>query len=45
MRIYSEMDIYDFEPWSGAKSTYERIEDEGKLRELETMLEDLYPDD
>ena len=43
MKIYSE-GIENFEPWSGAVATYERIAEEGKLEDLEYMLEDLYPD-
>ena len=43
MKIYSE-GIENFEPWSGAVDTYERIAEEGKLEDLEFMLEDLYPD-
>lgn len=44
MKIYIEMSLSSFEPWSGAKSTYERVEEENKLDELETILEELYPD-
>ena len=44
MKIYKEMSIYDFEPWSGATYTYNRIEEAGKLDELESMIEELYPD-
>lgn len=34
----------DYEPWGQAIGTYEVIESEGKLRELEYLLEDIYPD-
>lgn len=34
----------DYSPWSGAKDTYNRIEEENKLDMLESILEDLYPD-
>lgn len=44
LEITKTMDINDFEPWSGAVDTYERIEREGKLDELESVLEELYPD-
>lgn len=44
MRIYKEFDFNDFEPWSGAVDTYNRICDEGKGRELEEILDDMYPD-
>ena len=42
--ITKTMDIYDFEPWSGAVDTYERIEREGKLGELDDVLDEVYPD-
>lgn len=42
--ITKTMDIYDFEPWSSAVDTYERIEREGKLDELDNVLDELYPD-
>ena len=42
--ITKTMDIYDFEPWSGAVDTYERIEREGKLDELDDILDEVYPD-
>lgn len=42
--ITKTMDIYDFEPWSGAVDTYERIEREGKLDELDDVLDEIYPD-
>lgn len=42
--ITKTMDIYDFEPWSGAVDTYERIEREGKLDELDDVLDEVYPD-
>lgn len=42
--ITKTMDIYDFEPWSGAVDTYERIEREGKLAELDDVLDEIYPD-
>ena len=44
MKIYRELDLYSFEPWSGAEDTYNRIYDENKLNDLECLLEDLYPD-
>lgn len=43
-RIYREMSFRDFEPWSGAVETYNRIMEEGKEDEFEAMLEDMYPD-
>lgn len=34
----------NFEPWSGAETTFENIKEAGKLEELETLLTDWYPD-
>ena len=38
------MDIYDFEPWSSAVDTYNRINDAGLLDTLDAELEMIYPD-
>lgn len=43
--LYKEMSIYDFEPWSGAVNTYERLEREGKLDELDSLLPDMFSKD
>ena len=43
MKIYSE-GIETFSPWAGAVDTYETICNEGKLEDLEFLLEELYPD-
>ena len=37
-------DFDDYKPWSGAVSTYEKIEEEGKLDDLENLLEECYPE-
>lgn len=44
MRIYNELDLNTFEAWSGAVSTLERIQREGKCEALEAILEELFPD-
>ena len=44
MKIYRELDLTSFEPWSGAVDTYDTIYDAGKLEALEFLLEELYPD-
>ena len=44
MRIYSETSLENFEAWSGAVDTLDRVREEGKCDELESILEDLYPD-
>lgn len=43
--LYKEMSIYDFEPWSGAVNTYRRLEREGKLDELDSLLPDMFSKD
>lgn len=40
--LYKEISIHDFEPWSGAVSTYERLWREDKLDTLESLLPDLF---
>lgn len=40
--IISTLD--DYEPWSGAKDTYEAIVDAGKVDDLDSYLEDIYPE-
>ena len=44
MKITDERGLKHFEPWSRAVETYNRIESEGKIDQLESMLEDLYPE-
>ena len=44
MKIYKELSLTNFEPWSGAVDTYNRIYNEDKLDALELLLEELYPD-
>lgn len=38
------IDFSDFRPWSGAIDAWEKIEDAGKVDELEFILDDVYPD-
>lgn len=47
MKIYKEESLSNFEWWSGAKLTAQRIDEELGERgwdELEAILEDAYPD-
>lgn len=44
MTIKSDISLENFEAWSGGKDTLNRIINEGKCSQLESMLEDLYPD-
>ena len=43
--LYKEMSIFDFEPWSGAVNTYERLKRESKLDELDSLLPDMFGKD
>lgn len=44
MRITSEKTVANFETWAGATDTKNTIMEHGKDRDLDMMLEDLYPD-
>lgn len=44
MTITYELDLNSFKAWSGAIDTLDRIKREGKCEELESILEDIYPD-
>lgn len=44
MTITYELDLNSFKAWSGAVDTLDRIQREGKCTELESILEDTYPD-
>ena len=44
MKIFIEQGIADFEAWSGAKETQQRIIDENKEDEFDQLIEELYPD-
>jgi hypothetical protein len=44
MKISYELDLNNFKAWSGAVDTLNRIRREGKTEELESILEELYPD-
>ena len=44
MKIYKELDLTSFEPWSGAIDTYNTIYKADKLDDLELLIEELYPD-
>lgn len=38
-------DFSEFEPWGQAREIYERIDEEGKLDELECLLEGMYQEE
>ena len=44
MIICNEISLSEFNAWSGAISTLERIREEGLCDELEAIIEELYPD-
>lgn len=44
MKIIQEMDFSEFEPWSGAKDTYNRICECDKENEMENYIEEIFPD-
>lgn len=41
MKLY--IDFEDYEPWAGAKDTYETIVSHDKLEELDCLITSLYP--
>lgn len=45
MKIYKEISLSNFEPWSGAVETYEKIFNAGKIDEFEAALIDAYGKD
>ena len=44
MKITREINLRNFEAWSGAKGTLNKLIELDKCEELETVLEDLYPE-
>ena len=44
MKITKEISLEEFEGWSGAEKTLDKIISEGKAEEFEFILEDLYPE-
>ena len=44
MKLYVEFDINNFEAWSGAVDTKNRIIEEGKAEAFNSLVEDIFPD-
>ena len=44
MKVYEELNLRDFNTWSGATITKERIINEGKEEEFEELIEELFSD-
>ena len=43
MKVYEDINLKDFESWSGATETKNIIINEGKEEEFEELIEELYP--
>ena len=43
MKVYEDINLKDFESWSGATETKNIIINEGKEQEFEELIEDLFP--
>ena len=43
MKIYQEVNLASFEFWGGAEDTFKKVQEADKVEELETLLEDCYP--
>jgi len=44
MKLYKEFYADEFEAWSGAVDTLDRILNEGKGADLEALLDEIFPD-
>lgn len=44
MKIYTETSLEDFEAWSGGKETLDRLKELDRVEEVESMLQECYPD-
>lgn len=44
MKLYKDFDANEFEAWSGAVDTLDRILNEGKGEDLEALLDEIFPD-
>ena len=44
MKITMELSLREFEAWSGAVDTKEKIIEAGKTEEFETLIDELYPE-
>jgi hypothetical protein len=44
MKISYELDLDTFEAWSGAVETLDKIKEADKVDEMESLLEEVFPD-
>lgn len=42
MKFNTEINMEDFPAWSGAIDTLDRIKEEGKIKELEFLMQDIF---
>lgn len=44
IKVTRQISIKEFQGWSGGEETLQRIWDEGKIDELDDLLESMYPE-
>jgi hypothetical protein len=44
MKTFNETNLVNFNAWSGAEETQERIINEGKANDFDNLIDELYPD-
>jgi hypothetical protein len=44
MKTFNETNLVNFNAWSGAVETKERIINEGKAKDFDSLIDELYPD-
>lgn len=44
MKVWNEISLKDFEAWSGGRYTLDQLINQDKCEELESILDELYPD-
>ena len=44
MKTFNETNLENFDAWSGAVETKERIINEGKANDFDNLIDELYPD-
>lgn len=45
MKVYYNLDLENFQAWSGGKITLDRVIEEGKINDLEYLVNDLFGDE
>ena len=44
IKVTQEISIREFKGWSGGADTLQRVWDEGKIDELDNLLQEMYPE-